>query len=51
MAPGCSTSSDNFRALRKGSGVRELQIWATSLKGALTFLYISTTIMLLHLSC
>lgn len=39
MAPGCP-SSDNFRALRKGSGVQELQIWALSLKGALNLFYI-----------
>lgn len=51
MAPGCPSSSDNFRALGKGSGVRELQIQVTSLEGALTLLSISATIMLLHLSC
>lgn len=40
MSPGCSISSENFGALRKGSGVRELQIQAPSLEGALKpFLY------------
>lgn len=51
MAPGCPTSSDNFGALRKGSGVRELQIGAPSLEGVLNLFYISATVILFHLSC
>lgn len=40
MSPHCPIRSDNFGALQKGSGVRELQIQAPSLEGALKpFLY------------